>query len=727
MATYVPNANQTTEPVESQTVESAALEFRTLKKHALQFLTADADASKTTLPSAVERAGKYLGFDPITGVPMAAATLPDSLYLGAYADAPTTGTNGTELSDGDLYFNLTSDTMSVYKVDTGWINYEDLAVAAKIAAETAQVAAELAETNAETAETNAETAETGALTAKVAAESARDAALIQAGVYVDEPTGRAAVADGVAFKVQGSGDVAAYEYRRTDSTTSVLIATYPSTAAISALLNIAPSGHAFAIADSLGNVVLTVDETGTVNFLDFAGDSLGITDEKLINESAYGRAWALVDSAGGIPLAVRDDGTVETKALEAETLNGVSVSSFISPGGGSGGASTLYKGNFSAEVMGVFSHGQSLSVGADATPPLTTTQRFDNLKFAGGVRTGDSGTPYTSLVALTETQNSTLGETPIAGMTDAIKELILSESGLAYTAQNYQMLGTAPGAGGTPISGLVKGTGPYTRLIADLTNGLSLANAAGKTYKAGATTWTQGESDYNGNTPAATYKTALEQLALDLDTDAKAITGQTQDFPLITYQTWAHGTYGYPTNPYIAYAQLDVAKSNTRIHMATPLYFFRNGAGFVHLTPTESKWLGAYYGLVYKRVVIDGERWLPVHPISTTKQGAIALLKFHVPSLPLVLDTVLMTLKTNYGFQLFDSGGAALTISSVSLVGPDTLKIVAAATIPAGAYVRYGTSAGGNLRDSQGETIVFGGDGLNKKMHNWCVLFTQPL
>jgi len=31
MATYVPNATQTTEPVESQTVESAALEFRTLK------------------------------------------------------------------------------------------------------------------------------------------------------------------------------------------------------------------------------------------------------------------------------------------------------------------------------------------------------------------------------------------------------------------------------------------------------------------------------------------------------------------------------------------------------------------------------------------------------------------------------------------------------------------------------------------------------------------------
>lgn len=66
----------------------------------------------------------------------------------------------------------------------------------------------------------------------ISANSARDAALIQSGVYVDEPTGRAAVADGQAFKVQGSGDVAAYEYRRANAGASVLIATYPSSAAV---------------------------------------------------------------------------------------------------------------------------------------------------------------------------------------------------------------------------------------------------------------------------------------------------------------------------------------------------------------------------------------------------------------------------------------------------------------------------------------------------------------
>jgi len=76
----------------------------------------------------------------------------------------------------------------------------------------------------------------------VSANAARDAALIQAGVYTTEALGRAAVADGQAFKVQGSGDVAAYEYRRTNSTTSVLIATYPSSSGIFTFRGVVTSG-----------------------------------------------------------------------------------------------------------------------------------------------------------------------------------------------------------------------------------------------------------------------------------------------------------------------------------------------------------------------------------------------------------------------------------------------------------------------------------------------------
>lgn len=107
---------------------------------------------------------------------------------------------------------------------------------------------------------------TAAQAARTGAEAARDAALIQAGVYVDEPTGRAAVADGTAFKVQGSGGVAAYEYRRVNASSSTPIATYPSKAAYDYaigpkknLFNPADSGVqvGFAINGATGAVIAT--------------------------------------------------------------------------------------------------------------------------------------------------------------------------------------------------------------------------------------------------------------------------------------------------------------------------------------------------------------------------------------------------------------------------------------------------------------------------------------
>jgi len=73
MATYVPNATQTTEPVESRPVESAALEFRTLKTriNALEAAVAVEDvkdlrapeATIAEIPAVAFRAGKVLGFD----------------------------------------------------------------------------------------------------------------------------------------------------------------------------------------------------------------------------------------------------------------------------------------------------------------------------------------------------------------------------------------------------------------------------------------------------------------------------------------------------------------------------------------------------------------------------------------------------------------------------------------------------------------------------------------
>ena len=89
MPTYVPNATQATEPTESQTVESAALEFRTLKTLTNRALLVP-EADVGDIPNRVARSGKLLAFAVTTGEPMVG---PDSSTLQitseriAYIDA----------------------------------------------------------------------------------------------------------------------------------------------------------------------------------------------------------------------------------------------------------------------------------------------------------------------------------------------------------------------------------------------------------------------------------------------------------------------------------------------------------------------------------------------------------------------------------------------------------------------------------------------------------------
>ena len=72
-----------------------------------------------------------------------------------------------------------------------------------------------------------------AAAAKTAAELARDASFVTGPKHATEAIGRLTVADGVNFLVQGSGDIAALEYRRVNAgTVSTLIASYPSTSGV---------------------------------------------------------------------------------------------------------------------------------------------------------------------------------------------------------------------------------------------------------------------------------------------------------------------------------------------------------------------------------------------------------------------------------------------------------------------------------------------------------------
>lgn len=69
---YIPNAQDPSEPTENRTVESAALEFRTLKAEhvrGLRFPVSDPVDARGELPGVASRLGRLLVFNATTGKP----------------------------------------------------------------------------------------------------------------------------------------------------------------------------------------------------------------------------------------------------------------------------------------------------------------------------------------------------------------------------------------------------------------------------------------------------------------------------------------------------------------------------------------------------------------------------------------------------------------------------------------------------------------------------------
>jgi len=388
----------------------------------------------------------------------------------------------------------------------------------------------------------------------------------------------------------------------------------------------------------------------------------------------------------------------------------------------------------------IITYGQSVSVGAGAVPALSVAPQPNSLMFNAGVRAqfgeGDAASNRSALVPLQESTYYWVGETPTAGTLQMINDLVAAEEGITPESSGVSYLGSAPGKGGQTIAALSFGSEYFERLIWDVYYGSANAKALGRPYQLTALTWGQGESDQYWGTDPEQYQQALETLRLQVQWVGSVVSNTQQTLPLIAYQVSSHIAAGSAT-PSIGLAQLQAGLSNPNIHLATPLYMM-DFVDQYHLSNTSSKWLGAYYGLVYKRVVIDGQDWQPLHPTSATAYGRVIMTRFHVPAPPLVLDTEQVVDPGWYGFKLIEADGSENPISGIALgKSGEVLWLAGTHAITPGTRLRYawdgGTQSGrltgprGNLRDSQGDHLIFDPDGIAKPMHNWCVIFEIPV
>ena len=404
-------------------------------------------------------------------------------------------------------------------------------------------------------------------------------------------------------------------------------------------------------------------------------------------------------------------------------------------------------GNYDAEINMFICYGQSWSTGYDASA-ITTEPRYDNLMLDTGIMTDPLSdltavaTSFLPAVEKTQTTGQKKGETPVTAQMHIVKQLMESEDGLTVNDLSYQLLGTAPGMGSKYLNQLSKGTDYYTRLINQVQQAHDIATAIGKRLVVQAFSWAQGTMTADTGTVEKTYAANLEKLRLDIDTDVKAITGQTQDVKCITWQSFIYN--GLP-NAKQAYDQfVGAADTYPNIICSGATYHLdtkgpnAEGVGNLHFVSESQDWLGAYFGVAYKRTIIDGEKFEPLKPTKASHSGKILYVKFNVPQRPLVFDTERLTEAPNKGFKLYTEGKEEKTITEVAVISPDTVKIVCADDVLISDRLTYGkitddafqwaSDNHGNLRDSQGDHIQYeSGAGTMLPLHNWCVIFDKTI
>ena len=281
------------------------------------------------------------------------------------------------------------------------------------------------------------------------------------------------------------------------------------------------------------------------------------------------------------------------------------------------------------------------------------------------------------------------------------------------------------GHGMNTIKELMKPVDPYNKFIAEIAHANHEANCRGWEFYVPAVCWMQGESDIV-EYPDYDYKEYFHQMYNDLNTDIKAVTGQTQDIRIISYQT-STVTKGlkYKSNHFdgvegrTSTAQMELVRDDTLLWASGPTYPYDFVNESLHINAVGQKSIGLLAAKSALGILRNEKREMGLVPLSYEVEGNSIRIQFNVPCPPLCIDTINVSKADNFGFNVIRKDDTDI-ISNVSI--DKNTVVVECSDSPKGCKLRYGINGDflkggrrcgprGNLRDSQ--SII----------SNWCFLF----
>ena len=484
------------------------------------------------------------------------------------------------------------------------------------------------------------------------------------------------------------------------------------------------------ITDGHGNVIFKVDNTGIHSINTEALDNI-ISQE--------GTVLYIGDPYGNYIFKASNTGIDYIGKAEEQQLINEAVKAGIK------------QGNYIADVLMIIISGQSLSVAGSIS---NDTDFHNSIMFQNGVYTNysfvddpDQTANYygNTFVPL----NKSGIATPVKFLQKKMAELIAVENNInmemkegIIPAFDFQTVGAVTGTGGASMSQLWNQNDIYyKRTLQAIEYGKLLAENENRTFNVPVLCWHQGEN--SGDSVDPQYGEKLYAFFQAFNTVVKGITGQENDVQFIVYQTCSR-LVDLQDTATVPYQLLQLCLDKPDVHFGMAMYqmeYPNYPTDYMHTSNRSYHMQGAMYGVQTKRIVVDKNPNEPIYPQSWNVQEAngkyLLNIKFNVPVRPLKFDKSPFAPETedentkpnmkyqpNMGFSILNSGNNEI-IQSLAIRREDSI-VFECSENPSGlilTYAKNGNAGGGNLSDTQGDTIKANIEGINYRVDNWCPVF----
>ena len=297
------------------------------------------------------------------------------------------------------------------------------------------------------------------------------------------------------------------------------------------------------------------------------------------------------------------------------------------------------------------------------------------------------------------------------------------------------------GKGGTIIANLGKGSVPYQKFIKDIKTAYQSAQSKGWDFVVPAICWMQGETDINSY-PGTNYRELFLQFSTDINDDVKRITGQKKDVEIICYQANVLTRAPYfnalsynCSETEVPQTQLELIRDLPQFHASGPTYPYDFVNEVIHIDGISQKKHGILAAMTALDIVRHEKNRRGLLPIRADFHDKEIIINFSIPCPPLIFDTIRIANPGNYGFSVITPGNRDI---AKEVFIQDSLVYILCDESPKGCRVRYAVNGDkmksgrlhgprGNLRDSQGDSLILTIQGKDHPIYNWCYQFDMPV